>query len=71
MGEDRAVYEALLTAQAAGEVVALATVVDVQGSVPRHAGSKMLVRAGWLHPGHSRRRRYGIAGCPGGFGRHQ
>lgn len=44
MGEDRAVYEALLTAQAAGEPVAMATVVDVQGSVPRHTGSKMLVR---------------------------
>jgi xanthine dehydrogenase accessory factor len=44
MSEDRAVYEALLKAQAEGEMVALATVVSVQGSVPRHAGSKMLVR---------------------------
>lgn len=44
MSEDRAVYEALLQAQAAGESAALATVVSVQGSVPRHAGSKMLVR---------------------------
>jgi xanthine dehydrogenase accessory factor len=44
MGEDRAVYEALLAAQAVGEPVALATVVNVQGSVPRHTGSKMLVR---------------------------
>jgi len=45
MGEDGAVYEALLAAQRAGEVAALATVVSVQGSVPRHTGSKMLVRA--------------------------
>jgi xanthine dehydrogenase accessory factor len=44
MSEDRAVYEALMTAQAKGEAVALATVVSAQGSVPRHAGSKMLVR---------------------------
>jgi xanthine dehydrogenase accessory factor len=44
MGEDRAVYEALLTVQEQGEVSALATVVNVQGSVPRHEGSKMLVR---------------------------
>lgn len=45
MSDDRAVYEALLAAEAAGETAALATVVQVQGSVPRHAGSKMLVRA--------------------------
>ncbi|MEO8612171.1 MAG: XdhC family protein [Chloroflexota bacterium] len=45
MGEDRAVYEALLRAQAAGEPAALATVINAQGSVPRQAGSKMLVRA--------------------------
>jgi xanthine dehydrogenase accessory factor len=45
MGEDQAVYEALLAAQGAGEAAALATVVSVQGSVPRQAGSKMLVRA--------------------------
>lgn len=44
MMEDRAVFEALLDAQRRGEVVALATVVSVHGSVPRHAGSKMLVR---------------------------
>lgn len=42
---DAAVYEALIEAQKAGEPVALATVVSVQGSVPRHEGSKMLVRA--------------------------
>lgn len=44
MNEDRAVYEALLTAVEQGEPVALVTVVSVQGSVPRHTGSKMLVR---------------------------
>ncbi len=44
MSEDRAVFEALLTAKDNGELVALATVVNVQGSVPRHTGSKMLVR---------------------------
>ncbi len=42
---DAAVYEALIEAQKAGEPVALATVVSVRGSVPRHEGSKMLVRA--------------------------
>ena len=45
MGEDGAVYEALLAAKSAGETAALATVVSVQGSVPRHTGSKMLVKA--------------------------
>ncbi len=44
MSEDRAVYEAVLTAKEQGEAVALATIVNVIGSVPRHAGSKMLVR---------------------------
>jgi xanthine dehydrogenase accessory factor len=45
MSEDRAVFEALMTAESRGEVVALATVIRVQGSVPRHEGSKMLVIA--------------------------
>lgn len=45
MDDTRAVYEALVQAQQNGEVVALATVIDVSGSVPRHAGSKMMVRA--------------------------
>lgn len=45
MDDTRAVYEALLDAQKNGEPVALATVVSVQGSVPRHEGSKLLVRA--------------------------
>ena len=44
MSEDRAVFEAVLTAKEQGVLVALATVVSVTGSVPRHAGSKMLVR---------------------------
>lgn len=39
------VYEALSAAQAANEPVALATIVSTQGSMPRQAGSKMLVRA--------------------------
>jgi xanthine dehydrogenase accessory factor len=45
MSEDRAVFEAILQAETQGEPVALAVVIGVQGSVPRHAGSKMLVRA--------------------------
>ncbi|MEX2283944.1 MAG: XdhC family protein [Gemmatimonadota bacterium] len=40
---DADVYEALLAAVAAGRPVALATVVRTRGSVPRHAGSKMLI----------------------------
>lgn len=44
MSEDRAVYEALIAAKDKGELAALATIIHVQGSVPRHAGSKMLVR---------------------------
>lgn len=45
MDDVRAVYEALLDAQSRGEPVALATIVSVSGSMPRHEGSKMLVRA--------------------------
>jgi xanthine dehydrogenase accessory factor len=45
MEDMREVYEALLAAQTSGEAVALATVVSVKGSVPRHEGSKMLIRA--------------------------
>lgn len=43
--ETRQVLEALLEAQAAGVPVVLATVVRARGSVPRHAGAKMLVYA--------------------------
>ena len=45
MDDTRAVYEALLKAQDNDEPAALATVVSVVGSVPRHEGSKLLVRA--------------------------
>ena len=37
------VQQALIDAAAAGRAVALATVVRTKGSVPRHAGSKMLI----------------------------
>jgi xanthine dehydrogenase accessory factor len=43
LNEDRAVFEAALKAQREGRTAALATVVQTQGSVPRQAGSKMLV----------------------------
>ncbi len=42
-GEDRHVLEELLAAQARREPVALAVIIRDQGSVPRHAGMKMLV----------------------------
>lgn len=45
MDDLRAVYEAILAAQTVGEAAALATIIGAQGSVPRHVGSKMLVRA--------------------------
>ncbi len=45
MDDLRAVYEAILDIQSRGEAAALATIVSVQGSMPRHEGSKMLVRA--------------------------
>ena len=38
-----AVFEAALTAQRDGRSAAMAIIVQTQGSVPRHAGSKMLV----------------------------
>jgi xanthine dehydrogenase accessory factor len=43
MDETHAVYAALVEAQEKGVAAALATVVNVSGSVPRHTGSKMLV----------------------------
>ncbi len=43
MEDTRAVYAALLEAQDQGTAVALATVIGVSGSVPRHEGSKLLV----------------------------
>lgn len=43
MNEDRVVFEAALAAQREGRSAALATVIETHGSVPREAGSKMLV----------------------------
>jgi xanthine dehydrogenase accessory factor len=43
--QDGSILAELLAAQANGTPVALATVVKARGSVPRHAGSKMLVYA--------------------------
>lgn len=40
---DEEVYRAILDAAAAGRPVALATVLRTRGSVPRHAGSKMII----------------------------
>lgn len=43
MKEDRAVFEAALAAQRNGQPAALAVIIRTHGSVPRQAGSKMLV----------------------------
>lgn len=43
MSEAKAVFEAIVEAERAGVICALATVIRSQGSVPRQAGSKMLV----------------------------
>jgi xanthine dehydrogenase accessory factor len=40
---DAHVHEAALAAARAGRAVALATVIRTRGSVPRHAGSRMLI----------------------------
>lgn len=40
---DQDVYQAVLQAVNAGRTVVLATVVATRGSVPRHAGSKMVI----------------------------
>jgi xanthine/CO dehydrogenase XdhC/CoxF family maturation factor len=40
---DITVYRAVVEAAAAHRAVALATVLSTRGSVPRHAGSKMVV----------------------------
>lgn len=44
--DDRDVYEAILDAASAGRQSVLATVIATRGSVPRHAGSKMLIQPG-------------------------
>jgi xanthine/CO dehydrogenase XdhC/CoxF family maturation factor len=41
--DDGAVYRAILDAARAARPVALATVVATKGSVPRHAGSRMVI----------------------------
>jgi xanthine dehydrogenase accessory factor len=41
--DEQNILEALYQAQQAGSAVALATVIRTQGSMPRHAGSKMLI----------------------------
>ena len=41
--DDAAVFRAVLAAAREGRTVALATVVATRGSVPRHAGSRMLI----------------------------
>ena len=51
----------LVAAVDAGEPVILATVVGTCHSVPRHAGSKMLVRPGGRCSGQPRRRPGGEA----------
>lgn len=46
MADDhRDVYEAILRAHSEGISAALATVIETQGSLPRHEGSKMLIYA--------------------------
>jgi xanthine dehydrogenase accessory factor len=42
---DYTIFEALLQAQKSGIACVLATIIRTQGSVPRHAGAKMLVFA--------------------------
>lgn len=41
--QDSGIFSELLAANKAGEPIALATIIRARGSVPRHAGSKMLV----------------------------
>lgn len=43
MENNSSILKELITAQDAGEAVVLATVTKSRGSVPRHAGSKMLI----------------------------
>lgn len=41
--QDSGIFSELLAAKETGEPIALATIIRARGSVPRHAGSKMLV----------------------------
>lgn len=43
--EQQAIYQAILAAQAQHLATALATVISTTGSMPRHAGAKMLIYA--------------------------
>lgn len=41
--QDSAIFSELLAAKVSGEPIVLATIIRARGSVPRHAGSKMLI----------------------------
>ena len=43
MNDERAIIDELLRAGAEGRPVVLATVIATRGSVPRHAGSKLII----------------------------
>jgi xanthine dehydrogenase accessory factor len=43
LSEDKVIFEAALAAEREGRSTALVTVIQTQGSVPRHPGSKMLI----------------------------
>lgn len=45
MEDTRAVFEAVVAAQARGEAAVLVTIIAAHGSAPRHTGSKLLLRA--------------------------
>jgi xanthine dehydrogenase accessory factor len=43
MSENKLILDELIRAQQEGRVIVLATVLATRGSVPRHAGSKMII----------------------------
>ena len=61
MDSVRSIYQSLEELLAAGETVAVATVVSVKGSVPREMGAKMII--------HPEGRHVGTVG--GGCGEHE
>lgn len=61
MNSVKSIYQSLAELLAADETVAVATVVDVKGSVPREVGAKMIV--------HPEGRHVGTVG--GGCGEHE